>query len=123
MNYKRDLPLPDYTRILLELDLTKKSNTFPFWLQIQEVHVYKKNKVTFCGTRIENELFLASCFTRDLAGVEDKMKRFRHTDTNERQSNKKNDRDIFRLYTHTEIRQLQIPMVTTAKQRQSYFVE
>jgi hypothetical protein len=30
----------------------------------------KKNKVTFCGTRIENELFLDSCFARDLAGVD-----------------------------------------------------
>jgi hypothetical protein len=40
----------------------------------------KLNKVTFCGTRIENELFLDSCFARDLAGVKKrKMERFRHT--------------------------------------------
>ncbi len=46
-------------------------NSLPFWLHFRSPCWRKrKNKVTFCGTRIENELFLDSCFARDLAGVE-----------------------------------------------------
>ncbi len=58
--------------------------------------MFVENKVTFCGTRIENELFPDSCFTRDLAGVRERETRFAIPDTTI-----KTDRGMS-FNTHTE---------------------
>lgn len=53
-----------------EFFFANKKYSIPFHFQSPCWRERKKNKVTFCGTRIENELFLDSCFARDLAGVD-----------------------------------------------------
>ena len=77
------------------------------------VCVFVRNRVTFCGTRIGNELFLDSCFSRDLAGVRQQSKTNAHmpiTDTI------KTVRNV--VYTHTET---SVPIANGPTAEKTYF--
>ena len=77
------------------------------------VCVFVRNRVTFCGTRIGNELFLDSCFSRDLAGVRQQGKTNAHmpiTDTI------KTVRNV--VYTHTET---SVPIANGPTAEKTYF--